>query len=93
MNKRFYVIKSNQFWSLSKDNYLMLLRDGIENQNEEVNPSQYKARLIKKPPIKAQPIDISEFEPEHYQEELEYFLKTGEQTGFSASDFINVFFE
>lgn len=42
------------------------------------------AREIKKPPINSKSINVTNFQQEHYKEELGYFLKTGEQTGFNA---------
>ena len=91
MNRRFYVINLSGCWSLSKEVYVKLLRDGAGKI--DIDLSKYEARLIKKSPFTAKPIDIADFESEHYQEELEHFLKTGEQTGFNAADFVSIFFE
>jgi hypothetical protein len=93
MKRRFYVINMGACWSLSKDFYLKLLQNGVQNQIKDLDLQKYEARTIKKSPPKAKPIDVTDFELEHYQQELEHFLKTGEQTGFNAADFISVFFD
>lgn len=93
MNRRFYVINIDGCWSLSKDSYLKLLQNGTQNQIQDLDLQKYQARTIKKLPTTAKPIDVTDFELEHYQQELEHFLKTGEQTGFNAADFISIFFD
>jgi hypothetical protein len=93
MNRRFYIINMGGCWSLSKSSYLKLLQNGTQNQIKDLDLEQYEARTIKKLPTTAKPIDVTDFELAHYQQELEHFLKTGEQTGFNAADFISVFFD
>ncbi len=98
MSRRFYVIFSGCYWSLSKQGYLQFLRDGVEQKLENLSNNsnsmeEYQARIIKKPSQQAKPIDLTDFDAEHYQMELEYFLKTGEQTGFNATEYIDVFFD
>ncbi len=93
MNRRFYIKNRGACWSLSKEGYTKLLRDGAEDKTFDIDLPKYEARLIKKAPSTAKPIGIADFESEHYQEELEHFLKTGEQTGFNAANFVSIFFE
>jgi hypothetical protein len=93
MNRRFYVINMGACWSLSKDSYLKLLQSETQNKIQNLDLQKYEARTIKKLPTTAKPIDVTDFELAHYQLELEHFLKTGEQTGFNAADFISIFFD
>ncbi|MEA5570454.1 hypothetical protein [Calothrix sp. UHCC 0171] len=99
MSRRFYLTSAGCYWSLSKQRYLQFLQDGatqnLSNCNfEKLNSlEEYQARIIKKPSQQAKPIDVTDFDVEHYQLELEHFLKTGEQTGFNAANYIDVFFD
>ncbi len=98
MQNRYYVTLSQCYWSLSKQGYLQFLRDGAERKlshlsNNLNSLAEYQARIIKKPSQQAKPIDITDFDGEHYQMELEHFLKTGQQTGFDAAKYISIFFD
>ncbi|NJM22644.1 MAG: hypothetical protein HC907_30015 [Richelia sp. SM1_7_0] len=98
MSRRFYITLSGCFWSFSQPGYLQFLRDGAEqklsNLSHNLNSlEEYPARIIKKPSQRAKPIDVTDFDGEHYQMELEHFLKTGEQTGFDAAKYISIFFD
>jgi hypothetical protein len=98
MSRRFYVTLSGCYWSFSKRGYLEFLQDGakqkLSNLSHNLNSlEEYQARIIKKPSQQAKPIDLTDFDAEHYQMELEHFLKTGEQTGFNATEYIDVFFD
>ncbi|WP_143289289.1 hypothetical protein [Brunnivagina elsteri] len=98
MSRRFYVTSSGCYWSFSKRGYLEFLQDGakqkLSNLSNNLNSlEEYQVRIIKKPSQQAKPIDITDFDVEHYQMELEHFLKTGKQTGFNAVEYINVFFD
>lgn len=93
MARRFYVVQLGSYWSLPKQEYLKLLQHGAVQDLTDIDLNKYQARVVKKPPLKAKPIDMSGFEVEHFQMELEHFMKTGEQTGFDAEKYINIFFE
>jgi hypothetical protein len=98
MSRRFYVTFSSFYWSLSQQGYLKFLRDGAEQKLRNLSNNlnfleEYQARIIKKPSQQAKPIDLTDFDAEHYQMELEHFLKTGEQTGFNASEYLSIFFD
>jgi hypothetical protein len=92
MSRRFYIQQCSSYWSLSKQGYLKLLQDGATAQKWELSNIKYEARTIKKPPPQAKPINVTDFDTEHYQLELEHFLKTGHQTGFNIDDYIDIFF-
>ncbi|BAZ42031.1 hypothetical protein NIES4101_79990 [Calothrix sp. NIES-4101] len=99
MSRRFYITSSGCYWSFSKQRYLQFLQDGATQNFSNFNFSKlnalekYQARIIKKPSQQAKPIDVTDFDVEHYQLELEHFLKTGEQTGFNAANYIDIFFD
>jgi hypothetical protein len=93
MARRFYVIKFGFYWSLPKQGYLNLLQQGAVKNSSDLDLRLYQAREVKKPPVLAKPIDVTDFEIEHYQMELEHFMKTGEQTGFNAAEYVNIFFD
>ncbi|BAZ09535.1 hypothetical protein NIES4071_13440 [Calothrix sp. NIES-4071] len=93
MTRRFYVVQLGSYWSLTKHEYLKLLQHGAVQNLTSIDLNTYQARVVKKPPLNAKPIDLSGFEVEHFQMELEHFMKTGEQTGFDAEKYINIFFE
>ncbi|MBF2063027.1 MAG: hypothetical protein IGS39_01125 [Calothrix sp. C42_A2020_038] len=93
MARRFYVIQFGSYWSLPKQQYLKLLQHGAVDSISHVDLKLYQAREVKKPPVQAKPIDLTDFEIEHYQMELEHFLKTGEQTGLDVAGYVSVFFE
>lgn len=93
MARRYYVVQFGCYWSLPKQEYLKLLQHGAERELTGIDLNTYQARIVKKPPLKAKPIDLSGFEVEHFQMELEHFMKTGEQTGFDVEKYINIFFE
>lgn len=93
MARRFYVIQLGSYWSLPKPEYLKLLQLGAVSNLVDIDLNTYQARIVKKPPLQAKPIDLSGFEIEHFQMELEHFMKTGEQTGFNAKEYVNVFFD
>lgn len=93
MARRFYVIQLGSYWSLPKPEYLKLLQLGAVSNLVDINLNAYQARIVKKPPLHAKPIDLSGFEIEHFQMELEHFMKTGEQTGFDAKKYVNIFFD
>lgn len=84
MNRRFYITQFGFFWSLTEKGYLKFLQNGAEAVGWDLSLPEYESREIKKPPLSAKPINVTNFKQEHYKEELEYFLKTGKQTGFSA---------
>lgn len=84
MNRRFYVTQFGFYWSLTEKGYLKFLQDGAASVGWDLSLADYEAREIKNPPANSQPINVTNFRQEHYQEELEYFLKTGGQTGFHA---------
>ena len=60
------------------------MQDGAADTGWDLDSPEYEAREIKKPPINSRAINVTNFQPEHYKDELEYFLKTGQQTGFNA---------
>lgn len=93
MPHRFYVIQLGSYWSLPKPQYLKLLQQGAVQNLVDIDLNTYQARVVKKPPRQAKPIDLSGFEIEHFQMELEHFMKTGEQTGFDVGEYVNIFFE
>jgi hypothetical protein len=93
MARRYYVIQQGAYWSLPKQEYLKLLQQGAMQELNNIDLSMYQARVVKKPPLQAKPVDLSDFEVEHFQMELEHFMKTGEQTGFSTLEYVNIFFE
>ncbi|MBD1836637.1 hypothetical protein [Coleofasciculus sp. FACHB-501] len=84
MSQRFYVKQFGACWSLSKKGYQQFLEDGSANRGWDLNQPQYEARSVKKIPTGAKPIEVTDFQAEHYKEELEYFLSSGQQTGFKA---------
>jgi hypothetical protein len=93
MPRRFYVIQLGSYWSLPKQEYLKLLQHGTNISLTNVDLNIYLAREVKKIPKLAKPIDLTGFETEHYQMELEHFMKTGEQTGFDAAEYVSIFFD
>lgn len=93
MPRRFYVKSECVYWSFSKQGYCQFLTDGALENSPQLDASVYQARKIKKTPMSAQAIDVTDFETAHYREELEHFLKTDAQTGFSAADYVNIFFD
>lgn len=84
MGWRSYVAQFGGCWSLSEKGYLKFLKTGAAMQGWDLDLSEYEARQIKKQPPGSKPIDVTDFKAEHYKEELEYFLRTKEQTGFKA---------
>lgn len=93
MERRFYVAYFGSYWNLSKKGYLKFLEDGRQGAGWDLSLSEYEAREIKKQPTGSKPIDVTDFKAEHYKEELEYLLKTGEQTGFKAPNDARKFYE
>ncbi len=93
MPRRFYVKFQGVCWSFSGQSYSQLLADGAVGKFSSPDLSRYAGRQIKRFPISAQPIDVTDFEDTHYYQEWEYFLKTNGQTGFAAADYIDVFFD
>jgi hypothetical protein len=93
MARRFYVIQYGSYWSLPKQEYLKLLQQGAMRKLTDIDLNIFQARVVKKPPVQAKPIDLSGFEMEHFQMELEHFMKTGEQTGFDVLEYVNIFFD
>ena len=84
MRQRFYVKQFGYCWSLPKKGYQQFLEDGVADITWNLDDSKYESRLIKKVPPGANPIDVVDFQPEHFKEELEYFLNSGKQTGSKA---------
>lgn len=93
MSRRLYVTHFGFYWSLSLKGYLKFLQSGAANVGWDLDLPEYEAREIKKPPINSRVINVTNFEQEHYKEELEYFLKTGKQTGFNAPNDARIFDE
>lgn len=84
MSKRFYVTQFGAFWSLTEKGYRQFLEDGAAGITWNLSQAKYEARSIKKPPSKSKPIDVVDFRPSDYKEELQYFIAYGKQTGFKA---------
>ena len=84
MNCRFYVTQRSLYWSLLQKGYLKFLQDGAGDIGWDLSSPEYEAREIKKLTVDYRAINVTNFQSEHYKEELEYFLRTGEQTGFNA---------
>ena len=93
MSRRFYIKQCGNYWSLSKQGYLNLLQDAATSGDCLLGNARYEARIVKKPPQQARAINVTDFDTEHYQLELEHFLKTGKQTGFNIDDYIDIFFD
>lgn len=59
--------------------YLKLLQDGAADTGWDLDSPEYEAREIKNRTLNSKSINVTNFQPEHYKEELEYFLKTGDE--------------
>lgn len=84
MSRRFYVTQFGFYWSWSEKGSLKLLQDGAADTGWGLDSPEYEVREIKKLPVDSLAINVTNFQSEHYKEELEYFLRTGEQTGFNV---------
>lgn len=84
MIRRYYITNFGYSWSLSSKGYLKFLQDSSINGEWNIELPIYEARIVKKIPVNARPIDITDFKLEHFKEELEYFLTYEKQTGFKA---------
>ena len=93
MNQRYYVTNFGQSWSLSKKGYLKFLQDGSTSVGWNLELPEYDSREVKRIPKNAKPINVTDFKPEYYKEELEYFLVHEEQTGFNAPNDAKKFYE
>ncbi len=83
-NERYYVTNFGHSWSLSFKGYLKFLQDESTNAGWNLELPEYEARLVKRISRSAKPINVTNFECEHYKEELKHFLVHGKQTGFNA---------
>lgn len=82
MRRRYYIEQFNYIWSFSLEGYKLFLENGAAGKEWDLDDPRYNSSIIKNKPQKsANPINPIDFSSEDFQEEIEYSLKSGKQSG------------